>query len=110
VVLLKGVPTVLTSPDAHRLVSAAGTPALATGGSGDVLAGIAGTLLAQMNNALEAGACAAWIHGHAAELAGARGARGIRIDDVVDALAMVWSDPPAAPRPPVLAELPAIPE
>jgi len=110
VVLLKGVPTVLTSPDAHRLVSAAGTPALATGGSGDVLAGIAGTLLAQMDNALEAGACAAWIHGHAAELAGVRGARGIRIDDVVDALAMVWSDPPAAPRPPVLAELPAIPE
>jgi NAD(P)H-hydrate epimerase len=110
VVLLKGVPTVLTAPDGRGVVSAAGTPALATGGSGDVLAGIAGTLVAQMNDPLDAGACAAWIHGRAAEIAGARGARGTNIDDVVDALAAVWNDTPSAPRPAVLAELPAIAE
>jgi NAD(P)H-hydrate epimerase len=108
VVLLKGVPTVLTAPDGRSLVSAAGTPALATGGSGDVLAGIAGTLFAQMDDPLEAAACAAWIHGRAAELAGARGARGTTIDDVVEALAHVWSVPPSMVRPPVLAELPAV--
>ena len=108
VVLLKGVPTVLTASDGRSLVSATGTPALATGGSGDVLAGIAGTLIAQMEDPLEAAACAAWIHGRAGEVAGGRGARGTDIDDVVDALATVWREPLPVARPPVLAELPAI--
>ena len=106
VVLLKGVPTVLTAPDGRSLVSAAGTPALATGGSGDVLAGVAGTLLAQIDDPLDAAACAAWIHGRAGELAGSRGARGTSIDDVVEQLANVWSEPASRPRPPILAELP----
>jgi NAD(P)H-hydrate epimerase len=106
VVLLKGVPTVLTAPDGRSLVSAAGTPALATGGSGDVLTGIAGTLLAQIDDPLDAAACAAWIHGRAGELAGSRGARGTSIDDVVEQLANVWSEPVSRPRPPILAELP----
>jgi len=106
VVLLKGVPTVLTAPDGRSLVSAAGTPALATGGSGDVLAGVAGTLLAQIDDPLDAAACAAWIHGRASELTSSRGARGTTIDDVVDALATVWSESTPRPRPPILAELP----
>ena len=108
IVLLKGVPTVITSADGRGVVSARGTPALATGGSGDVLAGIAGTLIAQTDDPLEAAACAAWIHGRAGEIAGVRGARGTDIDDVVDALSTVWSEPLASARPPVLAELPAI--
>ena len=106
VVLLKGVPTVLTAPNGRSLVSAAGTPALATGGSGDVLAGVAGTLLAQIDDPLDAAACAAWIHGRAGERAGSRGARGTVIDDVVEQLANVWSEPVSRPRPPALAELP----
>lgn len=106
VVLLKGVPTVLTAPNGRSLVSAAGTPALATGGSGDVLAGVAGTLLAQIDDPLDAAACAAWVHGRAGELAGSRGARGTMIDDVVEQLANVWGEPLSRPRPPVLAELP----
>jgi NAD(P)H-hydrate repair Nnr-like enzyme with NAD(P)H-hydrate dehydratase domain len=72
------------------------------------LAGIAGTLLAQIEDPLDAAACAAWIHGRAAELAGARGARGTTIDDVVDALADAWADRAPSPRPPVLAELPSV--
>jgi len=68
--LLKGTPTVIFSPDgAARLVSASGTPVLATGGSGDVLTGITVTLLAQMGQATPAAACAAWVHGRAAERA-----------------------------------------
>ena len=106
VVLLKGVPTVLTAPNGRSLVSAAGTPALATGGSGDVLAGVAGTLLAQIDDPLDAAACAAWIHGRAGERAGSRGVRGTVIDDVVEQLANVWSEPVSRPRPPALAELP----
>jgi len=108
VVLLKGVPTVLTAPDGRSLVSATGTPALATGGSGDVLSGIAGTLVAQIDDTLEAAACAAWVHGRAAEIADGVGARGTTIEDVIGALARVWSEPLAAPRPPVLAVLPPI--
>ena len=108
VVLLKGVPTVVTAADGRSLVSASGTPALATGGSGDVLSGIVGTLVAQMDDPLDAATCAAWIHGRAAEIAGARGARGTDLDDVVEALASVWTESASPPRPPALLELPAI--
>lgn len=108
VVLLKGVPTVITGPDGKSLISSSGTPVLATGGSGDALAGIGGTLMAQMQDPLEAAACAAWLHGRAGELAGARGVRGATVEDVIDSLDRVWSEQPAAPRPPVLAELAAI--
>ena len=66
-VLLKGVPTVIAAPDGSIRVSATGTPALAMGGTGDLLAGIAGALLAQGLTAADAGAVAAWVHGTAAE-------------------------------------------
>ncbi len=108
VVLLKGVPTVIHAPGGRGVVVAAGTPVLATGGSGDVLTGIAGTLVAQMGDPMEAAACAAWIHGRASERVGEGGIRGATLDDVVAALAHVWAGPPPVRRPPVLAELPAV--
>src|SRR5690606_22934390 len=84
VVLLKGVPTVVADPGGRTLVSATGTAALATAGSGDLLAGIAGTLLAQRPEcALEAVAAAAWAHGRAGELASAAGVRGVLLDDIL---------------------------
>jgi hydroxyethylthiazole kinase-like uncharacterized protein yjeF len=102
-VLLKGVPTVIGS-----LVVAAGTPALATAGSGDVLSGIVGTLLAQMSDSPDrAAASAAWIHGRAAELAGPH-SRGTALEDVLEALPNAWRIPEAPPRYPVMAELPAV--
>lgn len=108
-VLLKGVPTVVTSMAGARVVSASGTPALAAAGSGDLLGGIAATLLAQTGDALAAGACAAWVHGRAAELAGAgRTLRGVTLDDVEGALGHAWSSRDGARRYPVLAELPPI--
>jgi hydroxyethylthiazole kinase-like uncharacterized protein yjeF len=110
-VLLKGVPTVIGDERGARLVSAAGTPALAAAGSGDVLGGIAATLLAQTGDALAAGACAAWAHGRAAELAEAgSGPRGVTLADVEHALARVWSTHAAPACYPVLAELPAVGE
>jgi len=108
-VLLKGVPTVVTAPSGESVVSAAGTPALAAAGSGDLLAGIAATLLAQLGDPLAAGACAAWVHGRAAELATAgRGVRGVTLDDVTRAIPDAW--PRGAPPPayPVLVELPRV--
>lgn len=109
VVLLKGVPTIVAAPDGRTVVVARGTPALATGGSGDVLAGVIATLLAQVTHPLEAAACGAWAHGRAAELAHAgRSPRGTLLSDVLEALAHVWDGTTAAASYPVLAELPAI--
>ena len=107
-VLLKGVPTVISAPDGRTMVVAEGTPALATGGSGDLLCGIAGTLLAQMPDPLEAAACAAFIHGRAARLAGAF-IRGTTLEDVLEMLPNAWRLPDEPPRYPIIAELPAIP-
>ena len=110
-VLLKGVPTVITDVHGRVVVSATGTPALATGGSGDVLAGLAGALMAGGLTGADAGACAAWLHGRAAELAqGVRSARAISLDDVLVALPSLWDDAVPALRVPVLAELPAVRE
>jgi hydroxyethylthiazole kinase-like uncharacterized protein yjeF len=108
-ILLKGVPTVITDPTGEAMVSAAGTPALATAGSGDVLAGIAVTLLAQTGDSLKSGACAAWIHGRAAEIANAgRPVRGVTIADTLDALGHAWRLSSVRPAAPVLTELPAV--
>ena len=108
--LLKGVPTVITVPDGESTFVAEGTPILATGGAGDVLGGIAATLLAQTGDAARAAALAAFAHGRAASSVSARDVRGYTLDDVLLALPAVWSLDRAAPRPPVLAELPAVGE
>jgi NAD(P)H-hydrate epimerase len=109
-VLLKGVPTIVSSPVGATVVVAEGTPLLATGGSGDLLGGIAATLLAHTGDAALAGALAAYAHGKAAWLVSARDVRGYTLEDLLLALPVVWSLPAPAPRPPVLAELPAVGE
>jgi hydroxyethylthiazole kinase-like uncharacterized protein yjeF len=106
VVLLKGSPTVIFSPAGERFVVARGTAALGTGGSGDLLAGIAGTLLAQTADPVNAACCAAWVHGRAAELCGY--VRGTTLEDVLYALPRAWNETEPAPAPPVLATLPAV--
>ena len=106
IVLLKGSPTVIFSPTGERLVVARGTAALGTGGSGDILAGIAGTLLAQMDDPMDAAACAAWIHGRAAELC--EHVRGTTLEDVLYALPRAWNEPEPTPAAPVTAVLPAV--
>jgi hydroxyethylthiazole kinase-like uncharacterized protein yjeF len=70
-VLLKGSTTVIASPDGTQpvLVNSTGTSWLATAGSGDVLSGLAGSLLAQGIPAAMAGAAAAYLHGMAGRLA-----------------------------------------
>ena len=110
-VLLKGVPTVIAAVAGPVTCVAEGTPILATGGSGDVLGGIAATLLAQTGDAALSGALAAFAHGRAARQVAQRQVRGHTLDDVIGALASVWSDiQPEPPRPPVLADLAAVGE
>ncbi|MBK9407770.1 MAG: NAD(P)H-hydrate dehydratase [Gemmatimonadetes bacterium] len=107
-VILKGVPTVVTAPDGESVVCAAGTPVLGTAGSGDLLAGIAATLLAQGGDPFAAAACAAWIHGKAGELANAgRPVRGVTLDDVLRSLNEAWRLEPA-PSDDYLARLPRV--
>jgi NAD(P)H-hydrate repair Nnr-like enzyme with NAD(P)H-hydrate dehydratase domain len=81
---------------------------LAAAGSGDLLSGISGTLLAQIGSARIAGACAAWAHGRAAEIAGRGQVRGVTLADMDGALREVWNEPLSALEPPVLADLPAV--
>ena len=71
-VLLKGSTTVIAPPDAGPvLVNPTGTPWLATAGSGDVLSGLAGALLAQGLAPAQAGLAGAYLHGLAGRLAAA---------------------------------------
>ena len=93
-VLLKGSTTVIAPPgDAPVLVNPTGTPWLATAGSGDVLSGLAGALLAQGLAPARAGLAAAYLHGLAGRLAaagpddaGAPGEAPIGASDLVRAL------------------------
>jgi NAD(P)H-hydrate epimerase len=105
-VLLKGVPTIVSDGIDTKVV-AAGTPALATGGSGDMLGGIVATLLAQTGNPMASATSGAWVHGRAAEIAGPGVARGVTLDDVMAALRLAWR-PSEAPAAPVLTELPSV--
>jgi NAD(P)H-hydrate epimerase len=105
-VLLKGSPTVIFAPDGERYVVARGTAALGTGGSGDLLAGIAGTMMAQALDASTAASCAAWVHGRAAELC--EYVRGTTLEDVLYALPRAWNEADPLVKSPVLATLPAV--
>ena len=85
-VLRKGHRTLIVSPDKVRL-NATGNPGMATGGSGDVLAGILLSLLGQGVEPTDAAAAAAWLHGAAGDFcAESSGEYGLTPSDMIAAL------------------------
>lgn len=93
VVLLKGMRTIIAAPDGRCFVNPTGNPGLARGGSGDALAGILAALLACGLEAAEAAACAAWLHGAAADRAAAqRGEYGMLPQDLFPALGTLFAE------------------
>jgi NAD(P)H-hydrate epimerase len=100
VLLLKGQPSVVAGPDGRTYVASTGTPALATAGTGDVLAGQCVGLLAQGLDPVEAAAAALHLGGAAARrYAATRDARTLTAPDLVDALPRATRERlgPAAP-------------
>ena len=73
VVLLKGRHTLVAAPEGEVRVTTVGVPWLATAGSGDVLAGLCGSLLAAGLSPFDAGSVGSWLHAAAAAHAGAGG-------------------------------------
>ncbi|WP_020620224.1 bifunctional ADP-dependent NAD(P)H-hydrate dehydratase/NAD(P)H-hydrate epimerase [Paenibacillus daejeonensis] len=72
IVVLKGARTVCADPSGQVYVNPTGNPGMATGGTGDVLAGIIGGLLAQGHSAMAAAVLGVYLHGAAGDAAAGR--------------------------------------
>jgi len=99
VTVLKGAHSLVAAPGGEVAVNPTGTPLLATAGSGDVLAGLVGALLAGGLEARAAAVAGAWLHGAAAEVLGADlGDAGLLAHEAADALPRVRAALRRAPR------------
>ncbi len=88
-VVLKGANTIVASPERRARVSEVAQPALATAGTGDVLSGAIGALLAQGLAPFEAATLGVYLHGDAGNRAArARGTIGVTAGDVAEQLAL----------------------
>ena len=95
-VVLKGAATVTASPSGEVYINATGNPGLATAGTGDVLAGMIGALLAQGYGAADASVAAVYVHGLAGdEIKRAQGEAGMTATDLLAVVPRVlnWFTP-----------------
>ena len=90
-VVLKGAGTVIACADGSTFVNPTGNDGLATGGTGDVLSGLLGGLLAQNMNPVDAACLAVYVHGLAGDLAAETYTpRAMTAGDVVESLPEAW--------------------
>ena len=87
VTVLKGARTIVAASEGRVFINPTGNAGLATGGTGDVLAGTIGGLLAQGLSPLDAAVCGVFVHGKAGDIAASRiGMAGMIAGDVLRAL------------------------
>lgn len=97
VLLHKGAPTEIAEPSGLLYTVAGGHPAMARGGTGDVLTGLLGAVLAQdPERPGEMARLAAWLHAEAGRLAAAEWGRGLSSEDLIAALGPAWRELAAA--------------
>lgn len=93
VIALKGAGTVVAAPNGEVFVNTTGNSGMATGGTGDVLTGLLGGLLAQGMTARDAALLGVYIHGLAGDLAArAMTQRGLIASDIVNHLGNAWRE------------------
>jgi ADP-dependent NAD(P)H-hydrate dehydratase / NAD(P)H-hydrate epimerase len=92
VVLLKGSSTVIASPDGEARAVVQGPPQLASAGTGDVLSGAVGALLAKGMEPFEAAYAAAWLHAEAGMLGAQTDPQGVLAGDLVELIPAVIAD------------------
>ena len=88
VVVLKGPDTIIAAPDGRAAINDSAPSSLATAGSGDVLAGLAGAMLARGLDNWAAGCAAVWLHGRAGHHAG----RHLVAEDLPEAIGPALDD------------------
>ncbi len=93
VTILKGCGSVIAAPDGRWFINGSGNPGMASAGMGDVLTGLAATLLAQGWEAEAAALCAAHLHGLAADLlaGGGIGPAGMTAGESIDAARRIFN-------------------
>jgi NAD(P)H-hydrate repair Nnr-like enzyme with NAD(P)H-hydrate dehydratase domain len=92
VLLLKGSSTIIAAPSGETRAVVQGPPQLASAGTGDVLSGIIGALLAKGLEPFEAAYAGAWIHAEAGRLGAITDPQGILAGDLVELIPDVVAD------------------
>jgi len=92
VLLHKGAPTEVAGIDGQLYTIAGGDPAMARGGTGDVLTGLTGAVVAQApQSPMKMTLLAAWLHAEAGRLAARELGRGLNSADLIERLPDVWN-------------------